>query len=272
MAMIRKMLTTAAAAAALLLPFSSQANEGALQLDHARVDVRDAESLQAGARTFVNYCLNCHSANVVRYNRLKDLGLTEEQIKDNLLFTAEKVGEMMTVAMPRKDAKEWFGAAPPDLSVIARTRGADWLYTYLRSFYRDPSTITGWNNLVFERVGMPHVLWSLQGQSVLDVKEYKTHEQAEAALIQAKSFSVVEESGEGAARKYLVKTTRLETPGAMTPVEYNVFVRDLVNFLVWMGEPAQLARKQIGIVVLFFLALLILLTWLLKKEFWKDVH
>ena len=129
-----------------------------------------------------------------------------------------------------------------------------------------------WPQLAINALAAFNVLWSLQGQSVLDVKEFKTHEQAEAALMQAKSFSVVEESGEGASKKYLVKTIRVETPGAMTPVEYNVFVRDLVNFLVWMGEPAQLVRKQIGIVVLFFLALLILLTWLLKKEFWKDVH
>ena len=271
MFLFRRLAVLCAFLAAALVPAAASASGGA-RLDHAPNEVRDTASLQAGARNFVNYCLGCHSASMMRYNRLRDIGLTEAQIKDNLLFTVDKVGELMNNAMTRKDAKEWFGAAPPDLSVIARSRGADWLYTYMRTFYRDPSSATGWNNLVFDRVGMPHVLWSLSGQSVLDVREFKTHEQAAAALIQAKSFSVVEEAGEGASRKYLVKTTRLESPGSMTPVEYNVFVRDLVNFLVWMAEPAQLERKQIGIVVLFFLLLLILLTWLLKKEFWKDVH
>jgi ubiquinol-cytochrome c reductase cytochrome c1 subunit len=238
-------------------------------LDHVRTDVRDAESLQAGARTFVNYCLNCHSASVMRYNRLRDLGLSEDQIKDNLLFTAEKVGEMMTVGMTRKDAKEWFGAAPPDLSVIARTRGADWLYTYLRSFYRDSATVTGWNNLVFERVAMPHVLWTLQGQQVMEEHEFKNAEEAEAAKIQARGFSVLAEEGEG---KHVLKTLRVETPGTLTPAQYDGVVHDLVNYLVWMGEPAQEARKRIGIVVLLFLGLLVLLSWLLYKSYWKDVH
>jgi len=272
MILFRRLAALCAFVAAALVPAVVAASEGGARLDRSPNDVRDTASLQAGARNFVNYCLGCHSASMMRYNRLRDIGLTDAQIKDNLLFTADKVGELMNNAMARKDAKEWFGVAPPDLSVIARSRGADWLYTYMRTFYRDPSSATGWNNMVFERVGMPHVLWPLSGQPVLEVREFKTHEQAEAALIQAKSFSVVEESGEGASRKYLLKTTRIGTPGAMTPVEYNVFVRDLVNFLVWMAEPVQLERKQIGIVVLFFLALLILLTWLLKKEFWKDVH
>ena len=268
----KRLAAFATLAVAAMVPSAAMASEGGVRLDRSPNEVKDMASLQAGARNFVNYCLGCHSASMMRYNRLRDIGLTDTQIKDNLLFTADKVGELMNNAMTRKDAKEWFGAAPPDLSVIARSRGADWLYTYMRTFYRDPASATGWNNMVFDRVGMPHVLWTLSGQSVLEVKEFKTHEQAEAALMQAKSFSVVEEAGEGASKKYLVKSTRLETPGSMTPVEYNVFVRDLVNFLVWMGEPAQLARKQIGIVVLFFLGLLILLTWLLKKEFWKDVH
>jgi ubiquinol-cytochrome c reductase cytochrome c1 subunit len=258
--------------AALAFPAAAPAAEGHLKLDQARVDVRNTESLQAGARTFVNYCLNCHSASVMRYNRLGDLGLSEEQIKENLLFTAEKVGEMMTVGMTRKDAKEWFGAAPPDLSVIARTRGADWLYTYLRTFYRDPTTVTGWNNLVFERVAMPHALWTLQGQPALEVREFKTLEEAEAARIQAKSFSVLSEGGEEGVRRHLLKTIRVSTPGALTPAQYDGVVHDLVNFLVWMGEPAQESRKQIGIVALLFLGLMVLLSWLLYKSYWKDVH
>jgi ubiquinol-cytochrome c reductase cytochrome c1 subunit len=250
------------------------AAEGHVALDHMRVDVTDAQSLQAGARNFVNYCLNCHSASVMRYNRLRDLGLSDDQIRDNLLFTADKVGEMMTVAMQRKDAKEWFGAAPPDLSVIARTRGADWLYTYLRTFYRDPSTPTGWNNMVFPRVAMPHVLWSLQGQQVVESKSYKSLEEAEAAKIQARTYSVLEEAaGEGeGAKQAVLKTLKLQTPGSMTPAQYDGMVHDLVNYLVWMGEPAQESRKQIGIVVLLCLGVLVLLSWLMYQAFWKDVH
>ncbi len=241
-------------------------------LDHMSVDVRNEASVQSGARTFVNYCLSCHSASMLRYNRLEDIGLTEEQIKDNLLFTAEKVGEVMNVAMSRGDAKLWFGAAPPDLTVIARTRGADWLYTYLRSFYRDPATPTGWNNLLFERVAMPHVLWTLQGQQTLEVKEFKTEDEAQAAKLQSRSFSVLGEHGEGSAKRYLLRTTHVETPGQLSPVQYDATVHDLVNFLVWMGEPAQETRKAIGIVVLLFLGMLLVLTWLLYKSFWKDIH
>ena len=273
MVIMRRVFTIAAAfAAALLLSTGAMASEGSLKFESAHVDVRDAESLQAGARTFVNYCLNCHSASVVRYNRLKDIGLTEDQIKENLLFTADKVGELMTVSMNRKDAKEWFGAAPPDLSVIARTRGPDWLYTYLRTFYRDPSTVTGWNNLVFERVAMPHVLWTLQGQPTLDIKSFKSEHEAEAARIQARSFALVAEEGEGDAKRYLVKTVKVESPGALSTAQYDGVVRDLVNFLTWMGEPAQELRKQIGVVVLLVLGLLTALSWLLYKSFWKDVH
>ena len=254
-----------------LLALSAAAAEGPA-LDHMRVDVRDEASLQSGARTFVNYCLGCHSALMMRYNRLQDLGLTEEQIKDNLLFTADKVGDVMAVAMTRNDAKTWFGAAPPDLTVIARTRGADWLYTYLRSFYRDPGTPTGWNNLLFERVAMPHVLWSLQGQTALEVKEFKTEEEAQAARLQNPTFSVLSPQGVGSARRYLLRTTRVETPGQLTPVQYDAVVHDLVNYLAWMGEPAQETRKAIGIVVLLFLSVLLVLTWLLYKSYWKDIH
>jgi ubiquinol-cytochrome c reductase cytochrome c1 subunit len=260
------------AAAVLALALPAAAAEGPGQLDRMSADVRDEASLQSGARTFVNYCLNCHSAAMMRYNRLQDIGLTEEQIKDNLLFATDKVGDLMNMAMSRKDAKEWFGAAPPDLSVIARTRGTDWLYTYLRTFYRDPSTVTGWNNLVFERVAMPHVLWTLQGQPALEIREFKTEHEAEAAKIQARSFSVLSEQGEGDARRYLLRTTRVETPGELSPVQYDAVIRDLVNFLAWMGEPAQETRKGIGIVVLLFLGVLLVLTWLLYKSYWKDVH
>ena len=254
----------------------ASAAEGEMKLDRAPIDARDLGSLQVGARTFVNYCLNCHAAGLMRYNRLRDLGLSDEQVKDNLLFTAEKVGGMMDIAMTRQDAKLWFGTVPSDLSVIARSRGTDWLYTYLRTFYRDPASTTGWNNLVFDRVAMPHVLWQLQGEQVLDVREFKSRDEAEAARIQSRAFGLVEEaparSGAAESRRYLLKTTRIDRPGTMTPIQYDETVRDLVNYLEWMSEPNQVFRKQVGIVVVFFCAILIFITWFLYKEFWKDVH
>ncbi|TCJ13825.1 cytochrome c1 [Parasulfuritortus cantonensis] len=234
----------------LALPTLAFANT-ALKLDHAPVNVHDHESLQRGARVFVNYCLSCHSANYMRYNRMQDIGLTEKQIKDNLLFAADKPGELMKVSMRPKEAKEWFGATPPDLTVIARSRGADYLYTYLRSFYRDDSRPTGWNNTVFDKVGMPHVLQELQGQMAPVYMTETDHE--------GKQHQVIE-------RLELVKT------GKLTPAEYDATVADLVNYLVWMGEPAQTQRMNIGLVVLAFLGVFFVIAFYLKKEFWKDVH
>jgi len=230
-------------AAAPVLAFAAGAN---VHLDKAPVNVADKESLQRGARVFVNYCLNCHSANVMRYSRLGDLGLSEDQIKENLLFAAEKPGETMRVAMSKADSKLWFGAAPPDLSVISRARGADWLYTYLRSFYRDESRTTGWNNTVFDKVGMPHVMWDLQGEMVPVYKKDGEHQ--------------------------VIERLELVKPGSVTLAEYDAMVGDLVNYLVWMGEPAQLQRKQLGIIVLAFLSVFFVVAYYLKKEFWKDIH
>jgi ubiquinol-cytochrome c reductase cytochrome c1 subunit len=233
------------------------AQEAEPRLDAAPIDPRDLTSLQSGARTFVNYCLNCHSASLMRYSKLEELELTEQEIKDNLLFTGDKIGDVMNVAMPRKEAKDWFGAPPPDLSVIARSRSPDWLYTYLRSFYRDPKTATGWNNVVFPNVAMPHALWQLQGQQML--------KQEPAAKGEGKA---AKEGGESPAPARL----ELAAPGRLSPVEYDVVVRDLVNYLVWMSEPEARARKRIGVVVLFCLGILVVLTYALYKEFWKDVH
>jgi ubiquinol-cytochrome c reductase cytochrome c1 subunit len=235
--------------AVLFTPLAALASGDELQLDSANIDPHDAISIQRGARTFVNYCLNCHSASAMRYNRLTDLGLTEQQIKENLLFTDNKVGDPMTISASRKDQLQWFGVAPPDLSVIARSRGTDWLYTYLRTFYRDEQRPTGWNNLAFPNVGMPHALWQLQGSQVL-----KT------------------ESEEHDGRKVEHKKLVLEKPGSLSPLEYDNLTRDLVNFLSYMGEPEKTKRSQIGVVVLFFLLLLLVPAWLLKREYWKDVH
>ena len=229
--------------AAPVLAFASGAN---LHLDKAPIDLADHESLQRGARIFVNQCLNCHSAGYMRYTRLQDLGLTEDQIKENLLFAAEKPGETMSVAMTKADAKSWFGATPPDLTVVSRSRGADWLYTYLRSFYRDDTRPTGWNNLVFDKVGMPHVLWTLQGEMVPVYKKVGEHE--------------------------VVDHLTLAKPGSVTLAQYDAMMSDLVNYLVWMGEPAKMQRQQLGLMVLGFLAVFFVVAYYLKKEFWKDIH
>lgn len=233
----------------LLLPLVAVANEGA-DLDKAPINAANQASLQRGAKVFVNYCLSCHSAASMRYNRLHDIGLTDEQIKSNLLFAGEKVGEPMLVAMNKKEAKAWFGAPPPDLSVIARARGADWLYTYLRGFYRDETRPTGWNNVAFDKVGMPHVLWQLQGEQRLKVEE------------------VVDAHGNKAESHSLV----LAKPGKLSSAEYDMMVADLVNYLVYMGEPAKMQRMQLGLAVLLFLGIFFLIARALKKEFWNDIH
>lgn len=237
-------------AALLLAPALALGAGPAVKLETAHIEPSNAASLQAGARTFVNYCLNCHSASLVRYNQLTRIGLTEAQIKDNLMFTAEKVGEMMKVAAPLSDQRTWFGAAPPDLSVTARSRGVDWLYTYMKGFYRDETTQTGWNNTVFPNVGMPHVLWQLQGTR--------------------QGTKVMEKDGHG--HEHEVLKVGAPQGGTMSALEYDRTVTDLVNFMSWMGEPHQLDRKRIGYYVLMALGVLILLSYLLKAAYWKDVH
>jgi ubiquinol-cytochrome c reductase cytochrome c1 subunit len=229
--------------ALLFAPMMAFASGAALHLDKWPGSVSDKPALQNGAKLFVNYCLNCHGASYMRYARLTELGLTEQQIKDNLMFTADKIGEQMRVAARSDEQKQWFGAAPPDLTVIARARasehgpGADWLYTYLRQFYRDTNRPTGWNNVVFDNVGMPHIFWQLQGEQILN-KDHKLE---------------------------------LAVPGTMSPKEYDQAVSDLVGFMVWMAEPMQEQRKQLGWFVLAFLAVLFGFAYALKKEYWKDI-
>ena len=225
-------------------PLLALASGEALQLDRAPDVQGDQAALQSGARLFVNYCLNCHGLSFVRYNRLTELGLTEQQIKDNLMFTAEKIGEPMRIAARPGEQKQWFGAAPPDLSLIARARsssdgsGADWLYTYLRSFYRDEQRPSGWNNTLFPSVAMPHALWELQGQQVLN---HQTH------------------------------ALEIAVPGQLPRTEYDKQINDLVGFLVWAGEPAAGFRRQVGFGVLAFLVVLFGVAYALKKAYWKDV-
>lgn len=239
-----------------LLPALAMAAGDHVKLDKAPIDNTDVASLQRGAKMFVNYCLNCHSASYMRYNRLMDIGLTEQQIKDNLMFAGTKIGDKMTIAMNAKDATNWFGAQPPDLSVIARSRGADWLYTYLRTFYRDDTRQTGWNNVAFPNVGMPHVLWELQGQQVLEPVK-----------------AAEGEHGEGAAHAaHAEPKLVLASAGKLSPKEYDMAVADLVNYLVFQGEPARTTRVRIGILTLLFLGVLFAFAYALKKEYWKDVH
>jgi ubiquinol-cytochrome c reductase cytochrome c1 subunit len=234
------------------LPGLSLAAGGGVQLDKANVDLSDTASLQRGAQLFTNYCLSCHSAQFMRYNRMgRDLGLSDEEVQQNLMFTTDKIGDTMTVAMTAADGKAWFGAPPPDLSVMARARGADYLYTYLRTFYVDEKRPFGMNNAVFADVGMPHVLWELQG---MQKAVYKSEKAADGS------------------DKQVLAGFELVTPGKLTPAEYDEAVRDLVNFMVYLGEPAQLERQRMGWWVLGFLALFFVVAYLLKKEYWKDVH
>lgn len=251
-------LILALAWALTLVTGPTLAAEGGIPWDRfPKERMSDMAALQNGAKLFANYCLNCHGAEFVRFNRLRDIGLTEEQIEQNLVFTGARVGDTMTVHFDARDAKDWFGAQPPDMSVIARSRaasgqgsGADYLYTYMRTYYRDPNTVTGWNNLAFPTVGMPHVLWQLQGER----------------------RPVFDKRTEGG-REVEVFTGRWEqlSPGTMSPAEYDNAVADLVAFLQWMGEPVQQFRVRLGVWVMLFLAVFTLIAWRLNAAYWKDV-
>jgi ubiquinol-cytochrome c reductase cytochrome c1 subunit len=245
-------------AALVLMPALVLANEAGYPLDRAPDRGQDMSALQNGAKLFVNYCLNCHSASMMRYNRLRDLGLSEEQIRDNLLFTSDKVGDLMKSNLSSADAKKWFGAAPPDLSVIARAKasgdgtGADWIYTYLRTYYKDESRATGWNNLVFPNVGMPHVLWELQGVRAAKFEEEKDPHDANKTTHKFVGFEQIK-------------------AGKLNVQEYDSAVADLVAYMDWMAEPVKNKRQRLGVWVLFFMSLLVFLTWRLNASFWKEV-
>ena len=242
-------------AALSLVAGAAHAAGGSMPLDKAPDRINDMGALQNGAKLFVNYCVGCHSAASMRYNRLTDIGLTEAQIKDNLLFTTDKIGETMKAAIDPKQAKDWFGANPPDLSVIARSRaglggtGSDYLYTFLRTFYRDETKATGWNNLVFPSVGMPHALWQLQGERKPIFETHESHGKT----------------------SHVFKGWEQTAPGSMTPQQYDEAIGDLVGYLQWMGEPMQQGRTRIGVWVLIFLAFTTAIAWKLNASFWKDV-
>jgi ubiquinol-cytochrome c reductase cytochrome c1 subunit len=225
---------------------------GDVHLDAANIDPTNRDSLQRGAKTFVNYCLGCHSAKYQRYNRLaRDLGISEESVMENLMFTGEKMGDQMDITMSKSMGKKWFGAAPPDLTLVSRVRGADWLYTYMRTFYQDDSRPFGVNNRVFDNVGMPNVLWQLQG---VQKPVYKT---------------VTDDDGH---EHQVLEGVELVEAGTQSVEEFDRTVRDLVNFLAYMGEPVKLERQSLGIKVLLFLLVFFIVAYLLKKEYWKDVH
>jgi len=260
-----------------------QAAEGGYHLEKAPARLNDLPALQNGAKLFVNYCLNCHAASAMRYNRLKDIGLTDEQIKDNLLFSDGKVGDMMTVAMTAKEAKEWFGAAPPDLSVIARAKsvnagpsGADYLYTYLRTFYRDDTRPTGWINLVFPSVGMPHVLWERQGPRELTTVAMHRGEgehgwERVTTTYDVNGAATVKHEPVADYHGHETMETRFTAKDAARVQAYDNDVADLVAFMSWMAEPVQQHRVRLGVWVLIFLAFFTVITWRLNAVYWKDV-
>ena len=240
------------------VPLIAWGAEEGYRLDRAPELLNDQAALQKGAKLFVNYCLNCHSASSMRYNRLSDIGLSDDEIKKNLLFTTDKVGDLMRVAMTRKDAKDWFGATPPDLSVIARAKsgergsGADYIYSYLRTYYKDDTRPTGSNNLAYPNTAMPNVLWQLQGVRDAVFIDKKDEHDPGKSVHEFEKFEPV-------------------TPGTMTPLQFDEAVGDITAFLTWMSEPAQETRRRIGVWVLLFLGIAFVLTWRLNAAYWKDI-
>lgn len=233
-----------------VLALASGAECGHIPCKKANIDIHNQASLQRGAKLFVNYCMGCHSAKYMSYERMgDDIGLTKDQVVNNLLFTNGKIGDYMTIAMPAKQSKDWFGTTPPDLTLVARSRGADWLYTYLLSFYADDTRPLGVNNLVFKDVGMPHVLWQLQGmQELTNEEEIK--------------------NGKG----HVPPKFELTREGSLSPAKYDQAMMDLTNFLSYASEPAKLMRKGVGVWVILFLLVFLVPAYLMKKEYWKDVH
>ncbi len=231
----------------LALSFPAAAAGGAQNTEKIEVSIDNTAALQRGAKYFVNYCLSCHSSGYARYQRVgRDLGLTDAMVKENMIFTDKKIGDLMSVVMPEADAAEWFGAAPPDLTLVARSRGADWLYGYLKSFYLDPKRPMGVNNLVFQGTAMPHIMWELQGwQELVETTDANGHTARELRLIK---------------------------PGTASEEEFDNIARDMVTFLVYLAEPAALERQAVGKWVILFLLLLLGFSYFLYKEYWKDAH
>nr|WP_077734206.1 cytochrome c1 [Paenalcaligenes hominis] len=281
MTMIKKIL--GALALALSLGSVAHAADGAIERAPNRIN--DLPALQNGAKLFVNYCLNCHSANAMRYNKLTEIGLTEEEIKKNLLFTTDKVGDTMSIAMRPADSSKWFGTTPPDLSVIARAKsvnlgpsGTDYIYSYLRTFYRDAARPTGWDNVVFPSVGMPHAMWELQGpvtaqRTKVGLANVDGKEQWVRTVTDIDQFGFHTQSSE-VLTNYNGDDSETVVVTPVDPdrqAQFDNDVADLSNFLAWMAEPVQTLRKQIGAGVMVFLFLFFFVAWRLNKEYWKDI-
>jgi len=234
-----------------LLPSLTMAAGPSVPLMDANIDLKDNASLQRGAKLFMNYCLGCHQMQYQRYERtFRDIGIPTEIGQEQLIFDGSKVGSHIKNAIGKDDAAKWFGAAPPDLTLVARVRGTDWIYTYLKSFYKDESRPFGVNNVVFPSVGMPHVLQELQGLPTPITEE-------------------VEEHGHTVTK---VVGTETDGSGEMSDDEYDRAARDLTNFLAYVGEPSRLESEALGLKVIGFLVILFILAFMLKKEYWRDVH
>lgn len=236
----------------LVSPLMVSASGGGVHLDKAEIKLGDQEVLQRGAKLFVNYCMGCHSIKYMSYSRMgQDIGLTEDQVMNSLMLPGSKIGDYMKISMMDEQSKEWFGVSPPDLSVISRSRGTDWLYTYLRSFYKDESRPFGMNNLLFQDVAMPHVMSGLEGVKKAIFEEVKNE------------YGTI---------RQVFKGYEQVSAGSMSAAEFDQAMLDLVTFLDYVGEPAKLKRQQLGIWVLSFLAIFLVISYLLKKEYWKDIH
>ena len=259
-----------------LLPLAGMASSGGPELQKANIDLNNHAAIQRGAKMFVNYCMGCHSAKYVRYKLFGEVGLSEDDIKNNLMFTDGKVGDLMKIAMPEEDAGKWFGAPAPDLTLTARIRhgGADWIYSYLKGFYTDPSRPMGVNNTVFPNVGMPHVLWTLQGIND-PVYKYEVHHDGHSVAAfdtEAEADAYVKEHGEGYRLERVVESLKVAQAGSLTPAEYDQVARDLATFLTYISEPMKLERQRMGVWVVLFLIVFTVIAYLMKKEWWKDIH
>jgi ubiquinol-cytochrome c reductase cytochrome c1 subunit len=291
MLVMKKFLLAVAASLGLAMGAApALAAGGGYPLDRFPTEkLKDQAALQNGAKLFVNYCLNCHSANLMRYNRLQDIGLTEAQIKENLLFTGGKVGDTMSIAMNPKDAKEWFGAMPPDLSVIARAKsshsgtGSDWLYTYLRTYYRDSTRSTGWNNAVYENVGMPHILWPMEGSrgaTITEIKAAKDEKGQASGFIKTivnfdetgfRTEATEKIEGSGATREGKTIELTKAAGGQYSQADYDKQVADLVAYITYMSDPSAKTRTKVGVWVLIFLGIFTIFAWNLNRVYWKDI-
>jgi len=265
-----------AIAALALLPVTGMAAGGGHNpfVESANIDLNNHAAIQRGAKYFTNYCMGCHSAKYVRYKLMTKVGLSEDEIKDNLIFDDSKVGDLMTIAMPSEDGGKWFGAPAPDLALEARLRGADWIYSYLKNFYSDPSRPMGVNNTVFPNVGMPNVLWELEGIKQA-VYRYEVHHEGHTVATfdnEAEAAAMAEEKGEGYKLEKVVDRLELVEPGQLSAAEFDRVALDLTTYLAYIAEPIKLERQRMGVWVVLFLVVFSVLAYLMKKEWWKDVH